>query len=327
MRNHPSQKGIRSDLDKKCLKWTFSNRILQQEKTSFKNGPRKSSISITFWVPHLAPGLHHHTGNPKQTWPPTATKIFFGMITHSQTVSTPCPPHPGNHILQYPSHCSILNVDTVIVVLDFNPPSLRPGGKKKALKDNFWGPNVPPNLRLRAQKNGGREGGVSPHFSAPLRAPKKWFWGNSQIKRRQFKIWQIVGDNFPLLCSWYWLWNSIGERVSWRNTEMHNHPSQKGIRSDLDKKCLKWTFSNRILQQEKTSFKNGPRKSSISITFWVPHLAPGPPSSYWKSQTNLATHSHQNLFWDDNTQSNRFQPHAHHIPATTFFNILFTVQS
>ena len=151
------------------------------------------------------------------------------MISHNQTVvKPPFAPQPGNHILQYPSHCSILNVHSV-----------------------------------------------------------------------------IVGDNFPLLCSWYWLWNSIGERVSWRNTEMHNHPSQKGIRSDLDKKCLKWTFSNRILQQEKTSFKNGPRKSSISMTFWVPHLATWPPSSYWKSQTNLATHSHQNLGWDDLTQSNR----------------------
>ena len=58
-------------------------------------------------------------------------------------------------------------------VLDFNPASLRPGGKKKALKDNFWGPNVPPNPRLRAQKVGGREGGVSPHFSGPLPGSKK----------------------------------------------------------------------------------------------------------------------------------------------------------
>ena len=146
------------------------------------------------------------------------------MISHNQTVvKPPFAPQPGNHILQYPSHCSILNVDSV-----------------------------------------------------------------------------IVGDNSPVLCLWYWLWNSIGERAPRRNTEMHNHPSQKGIRSDLDKKCLKWTFSNRILQQEKTSFKNGPRKSSISITFWVPHLAPGPqhPQLFYKPfPTNLTTKGHMKLDW------------------------------
>ena len=72
---------------------------------------------------------------------------------------------------QSPSCC---HIGFYLKVLDFNPASLRPGGKKK---DNFWGPNVPPNLRLRAQKVGGREGGVSPHFSGPPPGSKKMVLG------------------------------------------------------------------------------------------------------------------------------------------------------
>ncbi len=48
----------------------------------------------------------------------------------------------------------------------------------------------PQTSGLGPKKLGGEKGVFPPIFRAPLPAPKKWFWGNSQTKRRQFKIWQ-----------------------------------------------------------------------------------------------------------------------------------------
>ena len=47
---------------------------------------------------HILPlDPHHHIANPKQTWPPKATKIFFGMITDWTAIASlvAYPPNPA----------------------------------------------------------------------------------------------------------------------------------------------------------------------------------------------------------------------------------------